>query len=137
MRKREMKEQRCLVETSVICDDCGKECNLANTEILLKHSFSEESVHYKDVCFDCYEKKYKQKLIDQQTKDLKTQALAYQPGRCVDDLKIKDVIDLLEHHGTDNIPVGKSEALKKIDASLKSFAQDVAKSKANILLKNI
>ncbi|MFH1460013.1 MAG: YhjD/YihY/BrkB family envelope integrity protein [Candidatus Omnitrophota bacterium] len=72
-----------------------------------------------------------------ETKDPKTQAQAYQPGRSVEDLKIKDVIDLLEHHGTDNIPVGESEALKKIDTALKSFAQEIAQSKANSLLKNI
>ena len=69
MRKREVKERKVLVETSVICDDCGKECKNTNVEVMFQHSFCDKVDHYKDLCYSCWEKKYKSKAIEQRNKD--------------------------------------------------------------------
>ncbi|MFH2137547.1 MAG: YhjD/YihY/BrkB family envelope integrity protein [Candidatus Omnitrophota bacterium] len=62
---------------------------------------------------------------------------AYQPAHTTKGLKIKDVIDALEHRGTEAIPVARSKALEKIEASLKTLSQAVEKSSANIELEEI
>ncbi len=62
---------------------------------------------------------------------------AYQPSRCVDNLTIKDVTDMLENKGTANIPVLESPELKKLRESLDTFSQTIRNSPANVLIKDI
>jgi len=46
---------------------------------------------------------------------------AYQPAQDIDLFTIKYVIDSLEQHGSDNIPVARSKELEKLSESLKAF----------------
>jgi membrane protein len=64
-------------------------------------------------------------------------AVAFQPGRNPDTLTIKHVIDLMEWHGSNNIPVAQSEELERLAQSLKSFDDLVETSPDNVLLKDI
>ena len=63
--------------------------------------------------------------------------VAYQPGRDPDTMTIKYVIDALEQHGSDNIPVARSSELQRLSMGLKSFSDLVEKSPANKRLKEI
>ena len=63
--------------------------------------------------------------------------LAYQPGRDINGLNIKFVIEALEGQGTDNIPVAQTEALEAFSKALKTFSETIEDSPANRLLKDI
>ena len=63
--------------------------------------------------------------------------VAYQPARDPDTLTIRYVINALEERGSDAIPVGQSEELNKISASLKTFDDLIINSPANTRLKDI
>ena len=63
--------------------------------------------------------------------------IAYQPAIDAGRLSIKFVIESLEHRGISNIPVEKTEELGKLSDCLSTFAGDIEKSPANILLKDI
>ena len=63
--------------------------------------------------------------------------IAYQPAIDVGKLNIKFVIESLEHRGISNIPVEKTEELNKLSDCLSTFAGDIEKSPANILLKDL
>ncbi|UCC22465.1 MAG: YihY family inner membrane protein [Planctomycetota bacterium] len=62
---------------------------------------------------------------------------AYQPGRGVEALTVKYVIDALEKRGYSAIPVTRSDGLDKLSDCLDKFARAVEESPANITLKNI
>ena len=62
---------------------------------------------------------------------------AYQPGRDAEWLTVKHVIDALEEHGNDTLPVAKSANYEKISDSLNTFSQTINNSPANLLLKEI
>ncbi len=62
---------------------------------------------------------------------------AYQPAQDIDLFTIKYVIDGIEHHGNDNIPVSSSKELEKLSECLKAFSEAIEKSPANMLLKEI
>ena len=64
-------------------------------------------------------------------------AVAYQPAHSIDIMTIKYVMDTLEGHGNDNIPVTKSEELEKLAEALNTFDDLIEKSPANRLLKDI
>ena len=64
-------------------------------------------------------------------------AIAFQPGRNPDTLTIKYVIDVMEWHGSNNIPVAQSEELKRLAQSLKSFDDLIETSPDNVLLKDV
>jgi membrane protein len=64
-------------------------------------------------------------------------SVAFQPGRNPDSLTIKHVLDLMEWHGSNNIPVAQSEELKRLAQSLKSFDDLIETSPDNVLLKDI
>lgn len=64
-------------------------------------------------------------------------AIAYQPGRDTDVMTIKYVMDALETHGIDDIPVAGSEELEKISECLAAFGNLVEGSPANMRLKDI
>lgn len=61
----------------------------------------------------------------------------YQPAVDINLLSIKYVIDKLESHGTDSIPVINTQELEKIRGSLQGFDTILAKSQENLLLKDI
>jgi membrane protein len=61
----------------------------------------------------------------------------YQPSRDPDVLTIHYVIDALEQSGSADIPVAQSETLEAISESLKAFEEQLDKSEANRLLKEI
>ncbi len=63
--------------------------------------------------------------------------VAYQPARDTDMITIKYVIDALEQHGIDDIPIAQSEELKRISECLKDFGDLIEKSPANMQLKDI
>ena len=63
--------------------------------------------------------------------------VAYQPAIDVGKLTIKFVVESLENRGISNIPVGKTEELDKLSSCLRTFAGDIEKSPANILLKDL
>lgn len=62
---------------------------------------------------------------------------AYQPALSPETLTIKSVVDALEQHGSDNIPVARTEDLDKISESLKTFDELIEKSPANLRLVDI
>ena len=64
-------------------------------------------------------------------------AVAFQPGRNPDTMTIKHVVDVMEWHGSNNIPVAQTEELKRLAQSLKSFDDLIEKSPDNVLLKDI
>ncbi|MFZ0451911.1 MAG: YihY/virulence factor BrkB family protein [Desulfatiglandaceae bacterium] len=63
--------------------------------------------------------------------------LAYQPAKRPASLTIKGVLDALDHRGTDDIPVARTEALEKISECLSGFAEAVEKSPGNMALVDI
>ncbi|MBN1492733.1 MAG: YihY/virulence factor BrkB family protein [Candidatus Omnitrophica bacterium] len=64
-------------------------------------------------------------------------AVAYQPARDPEALSVKFVLDTLDKHGVDEMPISQVEDFKNLNAILASFDQDVFKSKANVLLKQL
>jgi len=63
--------------------------------------------------------------------------VTYQPAQDVDRFTIKYVIDALEQHGIENIPVADSGALEKISECLRSFDETLKQSPENRLLKEL
>jgi len=62
---------------------------------------------------------------------------AYQPAIDVDKITAKFVIDRLNEKGTSNIPVAKSAEFDKLTDTLRQFGENLEKSPANVLLKNL
>jgi len=69
------------------------------------------------------------------TDDEKTSA--YQPALNPEKATIKYVIDALDQHGSNNVPVAQTDELAKISESLKSFDEMIEKSPANLRLVDI
>jgi membrane protein len=63
--------------------------------------------------------------------------LAYQPAIDVDKITVKFVIDRLQQRGTSSIPVICSRELDKLSDCLRQFGENLEKSPANLLLKNL
>ena len=63
--------------------------------------------------------------------------VAYEPARDPDTLTIKNVVETLEQHGSDDIPVAQTEELRQLSESLKTFSDLVEKAEANRKLKEI
>ena len=63
--------------------------------------------------------------------------VVYQPAIDVGKLTIKYVVESLEQRGNSAIPVGQTDKLAKLSACLSTFAGDIEKSPANILLKDL
>ena len=62
---------------------------------------------------------------------------SYQPGCDVHTLTIHSVIDMLDRHGSDRIPISESEILNKLKDSLGSFGDAIEQSPANLALKDL
>ena len=67
----------------------------------------------------------------------KNKESAYQPARDINTITIKSIIDALDQKGVDNIPVAQTEELKSLSEVLQSFSNEIKKSSANRLLKDI
>lgn len=63
--------------------------------------------------------------------------VAYQPARNTDTMTIKYVMDALDEHGTDDIPVAQTDELKRLSECLKGFGDLIEQSPANRRLKAI
>jgi membrane protein len=63
--------------------------------------------------------------------------VAYQPAMDPDSMTLKYVVDAIENHGSNIIPVANSEEIEKISASLKSFDDLIEKSPSNLRLKDM
>jgi membrane protein len=74
-------------------------------------------------------------FIETRTKDDNT--FGYQPACDINKLTIKSILEAIEHHGTDDIPVAQTEELTVLSDSLKQFSQEMGNSPANKLLKEI
>ncbi len=62
---------------------------------------------------------------------------AYQPAKDVDVLTIHYVLNVLHHKGIDTLPVAQTSELKKLSQCLQEFDEVIAKSPANMALKDI
>ena len=63
--------------------------------------------------------------------------VAYQPVIDVGKITIKYVVESLEQRGNSAIPIGKTSELDKLSECLSTFSNDIEKSHANILLKDL
>ena len=71
------------------------------------------------------------------TEDKINEKVSYQPARDINAITINSVIEALEHKGVDNIPVAQTAELKHLSESLKTLNDEIEKSPANRLLKDI
>ncbi len=62
---------------------------------------------------------------------------AYQPGRSTETLTIKAVVDCLERHGTDDIPVARTKEFERISECLSAFGKAAEGLPENTLIKDI
>jgi membrane protein len=74
-------------------------------------------------------------LSDTQVK--KNKEMCYQPARDINAITINTVIEALEQKGVDNIPIAQTVELRHLSESLKTLNEDIEKSPANRLLKDI
>ncbi len=63
--------------------------------------------------------------------------VAYQPGVDTGKLTVKYVIESMENRGISDIPIEKTAEMDKLSKCLETFASDIEKSPANILLKDV
>jgi len=71
------------------------------------------------------------------TEDKKNKTVSYQPARDINTITINSVIEALEQKGVDNIPVAQTAELRHLSESLKTLNDEIEKSPANRLLKDI
>lgn len=64
MKVYELKKVDKIVVTEVKCDRCGQDCFNTYMEILKRWSFSEKPELIETICWDCYDKFYKDKAIN-------------------------------------------------------------------------
>ncbi len=72
-----------------------------------------------------------------QTLSPKNAPPAYQPARDIRHFTIKFIIDTLEHHGTDDLPIDQSEEMAALSTALKRFEDAVADLPDNRRLADI
>jgi len=61
----------------------------------------------------------------------------YHPARDIEQFTIRNVLNMLDHYGIDDIPIASSEEMEKISQSLQGLAKDFEKSSSNINLKDV
>jgi membrane protein len=66
-----------------------------------------------------------------------TETIAYQPARDIEDLTITNVLNQLNQHGVNWIPLDNTGDLEKLNGRLIQFQEDIEKSSANVSLKDI
>ncbi|MGD9107314.1 MAG: YihY/virulence factor BrkB family protein [Desulfobacterales bacterium] len=74
-------------------------------------------------------------LSNTETQDKKE--YAYQPARDINGITVKSIIEALEQRGVDTIPVAQTAELKVLSETLQKFNNEIEKSQANRLLKDI
>ncbi len=67
----------------------------------------------------------------------KNKEMSYQPARDINAITINSVIEALEQKGVDNIPVAQTAELRHLFEALKTLNDEIEKSPANRLLKDI
>lgn len=72
-----------------------------------------------------------------ETKEQANEGTGYQPALCTEKVTIKDIIDKLEHKGTNAIPVDQNKIYKKIEESLQAMDVSMEESAANININDI
>lgn len=75
--------------------------------------------------------------IISETKEDEDKDVAYQPARDIEAFTVKNVIDMLERRGSDDIPVAQSKELDKLSDCLKTFSDAIEKLPANMALKDV
>ena len=63
--------------------------------------------------------------------------MAYQPARDIERLTLKEVLETLNNHGSDNIPVAQTPETEKFRKSFSAFAKTIEKMPENYLLKDV
>ena len=71
------------------------------------------------------------------TEDKKNKEVSYQPARDINAITINSVIEALDQKGVDNIPVAQTSELRHLSEALKTLNDEIEKSPANRLLKDI
>lgn len=79
MKEYEIKEltHEKVVLKSVKCDRCGSECKNTYFDIAAKASFCETYDFIEVICYNCYEKLFKQKIIDNKDKHIEDRMKLY------------------------------------------------------------
>jgi membrane protein len=75
-------------------------------------------------------------LVTEAIKGIK-QEVAFQPGRTIENITVKEALDEFEKYGIARIPDPSSEEARKIAAYLKEISEAIEKSPANVRLKEI
>lgn len=71
------------------------------------------------------------------TENKENEALSYQPAFDINMISVKSIIDALDQKGVNHIPVAETPELKSLSETLQSFSDEIEKSPANRLLKDI
>ena len=72
-----------------------------------------------------------------ETRTPRDKAPGIQPACAIDKLTIQRILETLEHHGKDSLPVAQTAELAVLSDSLKKFSEALENSPANRLLKEI
>jgi membrane protein len=72
-----------------------------------------------------------------ETKTNEDKKFGYQPARDINGLTIKRILEAIEQHGVDTIPVARTDEFKILSESLEKFSEAIENSPANRLLKDI
>jgi membrane protein len=67
----------------------------------------------------------------------KNKEMSYQPARDINAITINTIIEALEQKGVNNIPVAQTTELRHLSEALKTLNEEIEKSPANCLLKDI
>jgi membrane protein len=72
-----------------------------------------------------------------ETRTDEDQKFGYQPARDIGTLTIKFVLDAIEHNGSNNLPVARTEEFDALAAAIEKFREEMEASPANRLLNDI
>jgi membrane protein len=64
-------------------------------------------------------------------------AYGYQPACDINKFTINSIVETIEHHGSEGIPIAQTKELSALSDSLKQFSHEMENSPANKLLKDI
>jgi len=70
-------------------------------------------------------------------KDANGRVGSYQPARDINTLTVKSVLDAINQHGHDQLPVNETKELEKLRNCLKDFHASLEKSPSNLILKDL
>ena len=119
-----------LITHRVIINFCNGE--RAYDAAAISHSFEIPIRLVRQILFELVGSGILSEIKNESNKDV-----SYQPAIDVGKLTIKYVVEALEKRGNSSIPVSQTNELKKLSSCLSTFADDIEKSPANILLKDL